>query len=342
MHDLPELQNHWYVVCRSADLGRSPRQVSLLGRKLAIFRMDGEGSRPAALVDRCPHRNAPLSAGKVRGGCIECPYHGWRFDGAGECRSVPGLVGEPRHRARKAAAYPIEERDGFIWLAATPAVAQKRSPPEFELLGKPGYRHFTGHGEIACAMTDAIENFLDGTHTHFVHPGLIRTEGARKRVRASVVRARDHVEITYRDEGAQSGLIWKLFGGGVDLTVARFRLPSLAELEYRAGDVVKMRISLHFTPFDAEHTGVFAMVVYQAPRAAVPIAEPVMRRLFRMALDQDIAILEKQAANIRAFGGPQFVYTELDVVAPHMLRLLKHGPGAADDAADVREVTMMM
>ncbi|MHA3703836.1 Rieske 2Fe-2S domain-containing protein [Jatrophihabitans sp. YIM 134969] len=33
-----------------------------------------------ALADRCTHRGAPLHEGTVRDGCIECPWHGSRFD----------------------------------------------------------------------------------------------------------------------------------------------------------------------------------------------------------------------------------------------------------------------
>ena len=80
--------DHWYVACLSADLSRKgdrPVKRTILGSPLVLFR-DAEG-RAAALVDRCPHRNAPLSFGRIRPDdrTLECGYHGWRFDGAGRC-----------------------------------------------------------------------------------------------------------------------------------------------------------------------------------------------------------------------------------------------------------------
>src|SRR5262245_19283114 len=78
------LANYWYFACQSRELGKRPLARTVLGVPLVIFR--GEGGKPAALLDRCPHRNAPLSIGRViGGGRLECAYHGWQFDGAGAC-----------------------------------------------------------------------------------------------------------------------------------------------------------------------------------------------------------------------------------------------------------------
>src|SRR5207302_6784614 len=81
----------WYPACPSAALRRRPVGITLMDTPIVLFR-DGDGD-PRALVDRCPHRNVPLSLGRVRSdGCLECMYHGWRFDGQGHCAGVPGLL----------------------------------------------------------------------------------------------------------------------------------------------------------------------------------------------------------------------------------------------------------
>ncbi len=86
----------WYVVARSDEVKRAPLARTLMGIPMVIFRGDdGVG----ALVDRCPHRNAPLSAGRVVGATVQCGYHGWRFDPAGRCQEVPGLEGESGTKA---------------------------------------------------------------------------------------------------------------------------------------------------------------------------------------------------------------------------------------------------
>src|SRR4051812_19506833 len=81
------LERQWFVACTSAQLRRGQVLARRLqGTPLALFRTDGGAI--AALLDRCPHRNVPLSAGTVRGDALECRYHGWRFDGAGECVAI--------------------------------------------------------------------------------------------------------------------------------------------------------------------------------------------------------------------------------------------------------------
>ena len=67
------LPQHWFILCTSRELGTRPLARTLQGTPLVLFR-DGRG-RPAALLDRCPHRNVPLSLGRVRDGQLECNYH---------------------------------------------------------------------------------------------------------------------------------------------------------------------------------------------------------------------------------------------------------------------------
>ena len=81
----------WFIACTSAELRSEPRAVTIQSKPLVLFR--ARGGAPTALLDRCPHRNVPLSMGRVRSGEIACAYHGWRFDGAGQCVAVLGCGG---------------------------------------------------------------------------------------------------------------------------------------------------------------------------------------------------------------------------------------------------------
>src|SRR5207302_1055446 len=81
------LRGFWYVVARSRELGRRPLERRALGERLALFRDEHGVARVVSA--RCPHRGANLAAGRVVGGCLECPYHGWRFDGDGHCAAIP-------------------------------------------------------------------------------------------------------------------------------------------------------------------------------------------------------------------------------------------------------------
>ena len=103
--------------------------MSVLGTPLVLFR--GQGGRPAALVDRCAHRNVPLSAGRMVEGTVECAYHGWRFDAGGVCRLVPALLGSQEGRARRVPTHAARERQGYVWVWGAADAEPSGEPFEF-------------------------------------------------------------------------------------------------------------------------------------------------------------------------------------------------------------------
>ena len=337
MNNFPRLKTHWSIACQSKQLRTKPLKRLILGVPLVLFRANGQA---AALLDRCPHRNAPLSQGWVEKGCLVCPYHGWQFDEQGSCRAVPGFVGHASHRTRQATAYPVVEQEGFVWVFASPE-EPTTTPPRFPYFTQKGYTSFTYDSTAEASLLNALENFLDGTHTHFVHSGLIRTEGNRKATRAIIRRCRNQVEVEYLDEGQQSGLISKLFGAGIENVIARFILPSWAQLEYRTKNDVKLLITLVFTPKNETQQRVFAVVSGKAPPYLGQLMANAIKPFFWLALQQDRKIMTQQSTNLAQFGEERFVSTELDVLRPHILHLLKHGPFPDDDPYE-KEVRMLM
>jgi phenylpropionate dioxygenase-like ring-hydroxylating dioxygenase large terminal subunit len=337
MSSLAALPPYWYAACRTQQLRAGPIARTVLGRPLVLFH-DSAG-RVAALLDRCPHRNAPLSHGWLRADHIVCPYHGWQFDRTGQCRAIPGLCDAVSLDGRSVPSYPVFEQDGLIWLYAGAARSDPGTPPRIDLLQTPGYGALVRDFTVQASLLDAAENFLDPTHTHFVHAGLVRKEAARRAVQATIRHGGRSVEAEYRNE-QQSGLIARLFGGGITRTVGRFVLPSTVQMEYWAGDRLKLLITIYFTPQTADELGAFAVL------AANPAPLPfwLVRRPFewmlRRVLRQDQHILAMQSANLRRFGTPQCTSTELDLLRPHLVRLLQGGPAPAD--ATEHHVTLML
>src|SRR5437773_12453990 len=102
------LRDFWYIAAPSREVGRQPVRRVVEGETLVLFR-DSVG-KVQALIDRCAHRGMALSRGRVVGDCVECPYHGWRYDGAGAVRAVPALcAGERLPQPRSMRAYPTRE-----------------------------------------------------------------------------------------------------------------------------------------------------------------------------------------------------------------------------------------
>ena len=106
----------WFPVAWSHEIERKPRACRLSGRPLVIYRTE-EGS-VVAFDDRCPHRHAPLSQGKLIEGALQCPYHGWSFDQAGQCVRIPAsLAQESIERAPPLTSWRVYEGMGLVWVA---------------------------------------------------------------------------------------------------------------------------------------------------------------------------------------------------------------------------------
>src|ERR1700761_6354666 len=102
----------WHAVAVSRKLGSAPQRVMIEGRAFVVFR---SGHALHCLTDRSPHRFAPLSRGRGVGDTIECPYHGWRFDGVGHGRAIPGLL-EPVPNV-VVPSHPVREQSGLIYIS---------------------------------------------------------------------------------------------------------------------------------------------------------------------------------------------------------------------------------
>jgi len=330
------LSRHWYVACRSRDLRRSPLARTVLGTPLVLFR-DRAGA-PGALLDRCPHRNAPLSLGRVaEHGHLECAYHGWQFDGAGACRRVPGLTADDGGD-RRAVAFATREADGFVWVFAAADTEPDGEPFALPHASAAGYATVVRELVMEGTLHAVVENALDVPHTAFLHRGLFRGAAAPHAITAVVRRRADGVEAQYLGEPRPGGVIGRLLapGGGVVEHWDRFFLPSIAQVEYRLGTENHLLVTSLCTPETDFRTRMHAVVSLRL-RAFGGIAARLVQPIALRILRQDAVILRAQSETIRRFGGEQYMSTELDVLGPQIWRLLKHAEGGAV-AADAGEV----
>jgi hypothetical protein len=169
----------------------------------------------------------------------------------------------------------------------------------------------------------------------------VRSLSERKPVKAVVRRGPDRVEAEYLNEGRQSGLVSRIFGAGITRSVGRFILPSTAQLEYWAGERLRLQFTLYFTPQNATTQRVFAVLAGNpAPFPVWLVTIPLKLMLWRI-VRQDRRILALQAKNLRRFGEPHYASTELDLLRPHIVRLLQGGRSASDQPYE-KVVTLML
>lgn len=162
------IPNQWYAILESNEIKKSkPVGFTRMGEKLVAWR-NSQGQL-TVMSDLCPHRGVALSAGKLKGDCIQCPFHGFEYDPSGVCKLVPanGMKAEPP-KALKVKTYPTREAHGLVYIwwgeprEAYPAL------PWFESIGENMvYTTLKDHWPTHYAR--AIENQLDVVHLPFIH-----------------------------------------------------------------------------------------------------------------------------------------------------------------------------
>ncbi|GMH40354.1 hypothetical protein BSKO_08258 [Bryopsis sp. KO-2023] len=157
------LKEHWHPVCFSSKLPKDMMvPVELFEEDWVVFR--DETGAAACLMDECAHRACPLSAGTVVDGQAQCPYHGWKYNGAGECTKMPSTV---QCKGVGVKSLPVVEQDGLVWVypgvespGEVPTCA--RPPPGFEVHSELLIDVPVEHGLL-------LENLLDLAHAPFTH-----------------------------------------------------------------------------------------------------------------------------------------------------------------------------
>lgn len=308
---------------------------------MVVFRgADG----PGVLLDRCPHRNVPLGGGKIVDGTLQCPYHGWRFARGGACVAVPGLVGEATHKGREATGYPTVERDGLVWVWCEPDVEPDHQPMD---LAPPtdGFTTVWAVMDFEGSVHAVAENALDVPHTAFLHGGLFRTSTKQNVITCQITRERDRVQCQYIGEPRPTGLMARLLapGGGLVEHYDRFILPSTTQVEYKLGGGASHVLAVQvLTPIDDFYTRMYAVLHFKIPILPSWLIRLVVTPVAMKVLRQDAAMLKLQTANVEYFGGERYVSTEIDVLGPHIWRLLKAAERGdlSEGERDVKEVEM--
>lgn len=178
----PALRDFWYPVAPLQKLERGPLHISLLGEPLVLW-LTAAG-QPAALRDRCSHRQVALSLGQVQGDTLRCPYHGWAFAVDGRCVHRPQLPQASVPSACHVQAFACKERYGHAWVC----LGQPRTDiPEFPESADPGFRRIDCfYEEWKTSALRVMENELDMAHFAFVHRSTFGDESAPQPVELAV------------------------------------------------------------------------------------------------------------------------------------------------------------
>lgn len=330
---VPRVRKAWYVIAESRELrGGAVLARRLFGDPVVVWR--GTDGQVGVLVDRCPHRDVPLSAGCVKGPHLECGYHGWRFDQSGACQRIPSLLGEADKPSRRATAYAVREQQGLVWIWGDRESEPEGAPYSFPYAERDDYLVVRTQVAARASLHAVAENALDVPHTAFLHGGLFRNDAAqRNRIRCRIERTDTSAVCEYIGEPRPEGIVARLLSpsGGVVTHFDRFHMPCVVEVEYSIGSENHIVNAAALTPEDDHETRLFSLV---ALRTRIPdwilklAVKPLAMRIFQ----QDARILQLQTASMEHWGSARYTSTEVDLLGPHILRMLTRAARGSEPA----------
>jgi vanillate O-demethylase monooxygenase subunit len=159
--------NAWYVAgwSHEIDAGRLHART-IIDQPLVLYRTS-DGA-VVALEDRCPHRFAPLSLGRLEGDALRCMYHGLKFAPDGSCLEIPGQKLIPRSACVR--RFPVQMVGSWIWVWMGEAdKADAGQVPVTVALDDPGYRLQSGQLDYDAHYLLIDDNLLDLSHLSFAH-----------------------------------------------------------------------------------------------------------------------------------------------------------------------------
>lgn len=306
----PRLRQAWHPVAESTDITAEPHAVELLHERLVVWR-DGGGALVAA-PDRCPHREAPLSAGWIDDGDLVCPYHGWRFGAEGRCVEVPSSgAGAPVPPAAHLPCVRVAERYGLVWISLDePAADLPQIPNEDDS----SFRRINSGVQVwQTAATRMVDNFMDISHFPWVHTG---TFGNRQSPEVPKIELGelDHGWYGYEFEvDARNPEAALATTGSTDAVVHRhmstaFTLPLTVRSTIRYADGLEHILLLCSAPLDDERS-YFTFVVWRNDDVSVDPQEVIA---FDRAIGEEDRIMLERVKGTLPLGRTETVSVQSD------------------------------
>jgi phenylpropionate dioxygenase-like ring-hydroxylating dioxygenase large terminal subunit len=306
--------NVWTILGLGTDL--APGQLlpfMVAGERVVLFR--DERGKACALIDRCPHRGVALSLGILRDGIVECPFHGWRFDGTGANCHVPWNP-DARREVLGATAVPVREVAGLLWLYTGFDPADEPQPSESLL--RPRAVLAAQSSLWNTHWTRAMENMLDSPHLPFVHKATIG--------RFVASHADKRMDLTWTDT-AYGARIENTIEGRGRQTRLDYRSPNAMELfiDFRGRLFRMIAVCL---PVDDAHTRLTIITVRDFARWRG--FDFYFRRNNRKIADEDKAVLESSdPVEVPPAGQEKSVRTDKPTLAFRKLYFERFKPSSA-------------
>ena len=336
------IRNAWYVAAWTHEI--EPGRIharTIIDQPLVMFRT---ATGIVALEDRCPHRFAPLSLGRLEGDALRCMYHGLKFAPDGTCIEIPGQKLIPQSACVR--RFPLHVMGSWVWVwMGDAAAADVAKIPPTLALDDPAYRLMAGQLDYDAHYLLIDDNLLDLSHLSFAHEktlGMDMPQWADLRPRMSPIERGLRFErwhTGHRPRGFMKKLgeevdVWTTYDflfPGVFLQRTCFHPAGTADRSGRGspqGEPLFYRIDEQaVTPISGRASRYF----YAAGARANDIDPDRLERLFAVtttAFHEDKRLIEAQQKLIELEPDRKMLPTSLDA-GPAQFRKLVEAMGAA-------------
>ncbi len=323
----------WHFACPASALSpaRMIRRI-LFGMPIVLGRA-GDGAA-FALKDVCPHRAAPLSAGRIgyQSGAdyVECPYHGWQFSTAtGRCSLIPALSEKTKFETSKIKVqrFPIHEANGLVWIYFGDEETPQLAPPAIGLPETMRPKNVTTvYAE--GPFDEAVIGLVDPAHTPFVHKQWWWREGKAAQEKTKNF---EPTELGFRMPPHHPSSNSRIYGflGGTPTTEIEFRLPGL-RLETIRNEKHTILGLTAITPAGPNQSIITHMLFWTMP--VLTLLKPVISMMAHNFLSQDGSILRAQNENLSGWRHTPLYAGDPDVPAQwyHALKKAWAAGGGAE------------
>lgn len=295
----------WYFAELGAALKPGAlKRYDILGEPVLLGR--NRAGEVYALRDICPHRAAPLSAGRLLkddGGAevVECPYHGWTFRTRdGVCAKVPSMVSGQDFDAERirVRSYPVRESQGlvFIWMGSDPRGADEpdHEPPQFPGAVGGGAR-LVEWMEFDSHIDHAVIGLMDPAHGPFVHQQWWWRSEHSMHEKAKAFEPRDHGFAMVRHAPSSNSRLYRILGGA-PATEITFRLPGYRWEHIQVGEKQVLALTC-LTPITSTRTRITQ--IFWSDHWVFTLARPFLRLGVVAFLKQDGGMVNLQNEGLR-------------------------------------------
>ena len=319
--------NYWYPVGWANQL--KPGEivpVMIWQQAIALFR-DTNG-QVHALEDACPHKGIALHKGKVQGCHLACAYHGWEFDGSGQCVSIPYFPPEQKLPRAKARSYPVQEKYNLIWIfPGDPSLAATCQPPDMPEFEHPDWLMVPVTARMQAHFSICNENSMDVFHG-FLHENL---QGWFNPVLKSLRETEDSVcaeyDVSYKGRMAKFlGLSDKADQVTTRTISVQYRYPHYHSSLEGVSTVYLMRLPVGLTASRSFALFFLKIRLPQWLRKRIESILPTLleRFVFMRFLNQDIEMMESEQQTYLANKQRRYVEINPAILAVERLIIGQH------------------